>query len=288
MRRREFFTLFGGAAVAWPLAARGQSRPMPTIGWLGSTYPQASFVDSFREGLKSEGFVENQNVAIQYRWADGQYDRLPGFAAEFVQQRVHLIAAITTASAMAAKPATQTIPVVFLTGGDPVQLGLVSNLNQPAGNRTGLTLVTRALDAKRLELIRELVPTVTKIAVLLNPNSPSAASSLKDMQLAAQTLGQQLRVLNVTGSTDISPAFATLVAEKTKALIVSADSLLHSMHPEIVKLAASNAIPAVYEWREIAEAGGLISYGPSSRTRFVRSAFMPDASSKAPSRASCQ
>lgn len=261
MRRREFIILLGGAAVVWPLAARAQQRPMPVIGWLGNTAPQPKIVAAFLQGLKAEGYTEGQNVVLEYRWADGRYERLLEFAAEFVRQRVNVIAAQASAAAMAAKSSTETIPTVFLTGSDPVRLGLVASMNRPGGNRTGMHLVTNTLDAKRLELLRELVPTATTIAVLLNPNNPSVELSKTNLLTAARTLGLQIRIVNVTSERDLNAAFAGFVQQRPHALVVGADSLIHSLSDPILKLAASHAIPAVYEWREQVEAGGLISYG---------------------------
>ena len=261
MRRREFIAGLGGAAAAWPVVARAQQATLPVIGWLSSTSPQPQHVVPFVQGLNAEGYVEDQNVAIQYRWAHGHYDRLPAYAAEFVRQRVNVIAAMTTVSALAVKSATETIPTVFVTGSDPVRLGLVASMNRPGGNRTGMNLITHTLDAKRFELIRELVPAATKVGVLLNPTNPADESNRADVQGAARTLGLQIHILNVTSENDLQPAFATLAQERTNALVVGADSILHSLSDPILKLAASHAIPAVYEWREHVEAGGLISYG---------------------------
>jgi putative ABC transport system substrate-binding protein len=267
MRRREFLGVLGGA-TAWPLAAGAQQPAMPVIGWLGGTSPQPQHVVWFVQGLKAEGYAEGQNVVIEYRWASGRYDRLPAFADEFIRQRVNVIVAQNSASAMAAKPATETVPTLFMTGSDPVQLGLVASMNRPGGNRTGVHLVTHTLDAKRLELLRELVPTATTIAILLNPNNPSADFNKTNVLTAARTIGLQIRIMNVTTENELKAAFAELVQERPHALLVGADSVLHSLSDSILKLAASHAIPAVYEWREHVEAGGLISYGTNLADAF--------------------
>jgi putative ABC transport system substrate-binding protein len=223
MNRRKFITLLGGAAAACPMGAWAQQSKVPVIGWLGSTSPQQSFVTPFLEGLKSEGFVENNNVVIRYRWAAGSYERLPAFVAEFVGSRVDLIAAFTTVSAVAAKTAPASIPTVFLVGGDPVQLGLVSSMNRPGGNRTGMSLITHSLDAKRLELLRELVPAMTRIGVMLNPKSSTAEANRQDVQAAAQSLGLQTVVVEVSGQDDLTSAFAKLLANRADALLVGAE-----------------------------------------------------------------
>lgn len=264
MRRRDFIIRFANiatAAVAWPRCAAAQQRALPVIGWLGSTPPLSAHVDPFLEGLKAEGYIDKQNVTLQYRWAEGHYERLPGFAQEFARQRVDLIAAITTVSARAAMAATETLPTVFLVGADPVQLGLVASIARPGGNRTGVTLITHSLDAKRLELIRELVPGATTIGVMLNPNSASADSNKTGVQAAARTLGLKPFIVDVAGEKDLAPAFAALAEHRIDALLVGADSLLHSLNRLIVEAAAQHRFPAIYEWREHTQAGGLISYG---------------------------
>ena len=272
MKRREFIAGLGNAVAVAPMLlarnAHAQQRAMPVIGWLGSTLPQPDHVNPFLEGLKDEGYVENSNIAIQYRWAEGRYDRLPAFAAEFVQRPVDLIAAITTVSAVAARNATSSVPTVFLTGGDPIQLGLVASMNRPGGNRTGVTLITHTLDAKRIEVLRELVPTARTIGAILNPNSATAQSNQADVQAAARTLDLQLVIANVTGEQDLASAFAVLSAQRIDALLVGADSLLHSLNRPIVRLAEQHRFPAVYEWREHTQIGGLISYGTNMATLF--------------------
>jgi putative ABC transport system substrate-binding protein len=259
MNRRSFLGGIG-VATAWPYTGQAQQQAKPVIGWLGSTIPLAEHTGPFLEGLRDAGFVDN-NFTIHYRWAEGHYDRLPAFAAEFVQQRVDLIAAITTVSAVAARDATNSIPTVFLVGADPVAMKLVAGMNRPGGNRTGATLITHVLDAKRIELLRELVPAAKSIGVILNPNSASAQSNQADVQNAAHSLDLQTVIVNVAGSGDLEPAFAELSAKRVDALLVGADSLLHSFNRSIVELAERYRIPAAYEWREHAQIGGLISYG---------------------------
>jgi putative tryptophan/tyrosine transport system substrate-binding protein len=264
--RREFITLLGGAAVAWPLAARAQQPPMLVIGFLRSTSIERSahLVAAFLRGLKEAGYVEGQNVSIVYRSAEGQYDRLPALAAELVQHRVDIIVATGGSEpARAAKAATTTIPIVFSGGGDPVREGFVSSLNRPAGNLTGVSLLTIDIGSKRLGLLRELVPNAKTIAMLVNPNSPELGPHLRDVQGAAHSLGQQIQVLNARNEEEIDSAFAAMARERPDALLMDPDPFLVSRREQIVTLANHYRIPALYEWRELAEAGGLASYGPS-------------------------
>jgi ABC-type uncharacterized transport system substrate-binding protein len=262
MRRREFMTLLGGAA-AWPLAARAQQPRMPVVGYLYTGTPDANphFVAAFRQGLKEMGYVEGTNVAIEYRWAAGRYDRLPELATDLVQRQVAVIAVPgNLASALAAKAATATIPIVFAIGGDSVKAGLVASVNRPGGNLTGVNFYHSELGAKRLELLRE-ISRPTLVGVLFNPSNPEAEDELKDVEAAARALRQQIVVLKASSSSDIDLAFATLVEQRADALMTTADTLFNNRRVQIVSLAARHAIPAIYVTRDWAAAGGLISYG---------------------------
>jgi putative ABC transport system substrate-binding protein len=269
MRRRDVIALLGGAAAAtaWPLAARAQQRAMPVIGFLSgaSPGPAAQFVAAFRRGLNEMGFTEGQNVAIEYRWAEGQYDRLPALAADLVGRQVAIIVATGggTAPGHAAKAATATIPIVFVSGGDPIEQGLVASLNRPGGNATGVFLLLNALEGKRLGLLHELVPAAKLIAVILNPASRSFATQLTDVQEAARTIGQQIHILHASDEREIDAAFAALAQLRAGALLVASDALFVSRRDQFVALAARHAIPAMHHVREFAVAGGLASYGTS-------------------------
>jgi putative tryptophan/tyrosine transport system substrate-binding protein len=263
MIRRAFITLLGGAA-AWPLAARAQRSGMPVIGFLNSTSPSAwkPYVDAFRVGLSESGYVEGRSVAIEYRWAEGRYKNLPILAAELVRRRVALIVATGgSAAPLAASVATKTIPIVFTTGVDPVEAGLVASLNRPGGNATGVHLFVSQMEGKRLGLLRELVPTATLIAVLLNPNNPPAATQLKNVQEAARALDQQIHILHADSEAELETAFGTARQVRAGALLVAADAFFNSRRTYIIALAARHGIPAIYEQREFAVAGGLMSYG---------------------------
>jgi putative ABC transport system substrate-binding protein len=267
VNRREFITLLGGAAAAWPLAAAAQRQPaMPVIGFLGTgsfdTHP-VRYLAAFRQGLSETGFVEGQNVAIEYRWAEGQYDRLPALAADLVRRQVTVIAAAGTPAALAAKKATATIPIVFSSGDDPVKLGLVASLNQPGGNATGMNFFVTAMEGKRLGLLRELIPAAALTGALLNPNNTSFEFQLRDVQDAVRLIGQQVHILQASSERDIHAVFRSLAQMRVQALLVGADPFFNGRREQLVTLAAHYAIPAIYELREYAMAGGLMSYGTS-------------------------
>jgi putative ABC transport system substrate-binding protein len=265
MKRREFLSLLGGAAAAWPLAARSQQAAMPVIGLLnGRSIDDAAYlVAAFRQGLNEGGYVEGRNVTIEYRWADGHYDRMPAMAADLVHRQVALIAALGDPSPFVAKAATATIPIVFLSGSDPVRRGMVVSLNRPGGNMTGVSVVTGVLVAKRMQLLREVVPTAAVFAMLVNPNNLNAETYTKDVKEAAQTLGLPLRILNASNDRDFDAVFATLVQLRPSALIVGSDPFLNSRSEQLVALAARHAVPAIFNYRESVTAGGLMSYGTS-------------------------
>jgi ABC-type uncharacterized transport system substrate-binding protein len=264
MKRREFITLLG-AAVVWPLAARAQQPAMPVIGFLHPSSTDTARLRAFRQGLKDAGFVEGENVAIEYRWAGDQADRLPALAAELVQRRVAVIAAIGgIPSAFAAKAATTTIPIVFLVGIDPVRLGLVASLARPGGNMTGINAFATELASKRLELLHELVPAAIRIAVLVDPtNAAGTDSTLRDVGAAARAMGLQIQILNASTSLELDAAFATLVSERSDALFVGSTPFLFDRRVQLAQLAARHAVPAIYQDRHHPEVGGLMSYGAS-------------------------
>ena len=263
-RRREFITLLGGAA-AWPLAARAQQPAMPVIGWLGSGSPgpSAPAVTVFRQGLAEAGYIEGSNVAIEYRWAEGQYDRLPALAAELVRRQVAVIVATPIPAALAAKAATATIPIVFSAAADPVNLGLVGSLAQPGGNATGVNFFQAELSAKQMSLLREFRPNAAGIGVLVNPANANVEGLTKDVTAAAAALGVEIEIVHARDSREIEEAFATLVHNKAGALLVGADSFFFNRRVQLAILAARHAIPAVFFNREFVEAGGLMSYGSS-------------------------
>jgi putative tryptophan/tyrosine transport system substrate-binding protein len=265
MRRRAFISLLGGAAVAWPIAAWAQQPAMPAIGFLNAQSPDTigDLLRAFREGLKDTGYVEGENVAIVYRWAENEIDRLPGLAADLVRRQVALIATSGgPASAFAAKTATTTIPIVFTVNEDPVRLGLVASLARPGGNMTGINFFNAELVAKRLDLLRELVPGVARVAVLVNPaNVTTTASTSGDVEVAARTIGLQLKILNASTTGEINAAFAMLAREQADALFVGTEPFFFIRRVQLVNLASRHGVPATYSARHYAEAGGLMSYG---------------------------
>ena len=265
LKRRDFISLLGGAAAAWPLAARAQQPAMPVVGFLqsGSRGGSAHMVAAFQTGLREAGYIEGQNVGVIYRFADGQYDRLPALAAELLQSQVAVLAATGGDPAvLAARAATTTIPIVFTTDADPVALGYVASLHRPGGNVTGVVLFTSSLGAKRIGLLRQLLPNIDAVGVLVNPTYPVAAAQLKEVEAAAASLNVRLIVTNASADRDFEPAFA-LIQQRAGALFVAADPFFNSRRDQIVALAARYAVPAIYEWREYAVAGGLMSYGTS-------------------------
>jgi putative ABC transport system substrate-binding protein len=274
MRRREFITLLSGAAAAWPLAARAQQPAMPVIGFLSSARAEsfASFATSFRQGLNEAGYVEGQNLAIEYRWAEDQHDRLPALAAELVSRKVAVILGSGGAKpALAVKAATANIPVVFVIGADPIKVGLVASLNRPGVNITGVSFFASALGPKRLELLRELVPGVQKFGFLANPNNPNFKPDSAEMETAARSIGKQLLSLHASTEREIEAAFAKMVQQGVGAAITNADTFFVSRREYIVALAERHAIPVSYELREFVVAGGLMSYGASIRDAYRQS-----------------
>jgi putative tryptophan/tyrosine transport system substrate-binding protein len=263
MSRREFITMLGGAA-AWPFAARAQQPALPVIGFLNSSSPSgyARMVVAFRQGLNETGYIEGRNVTIEYRWAEGQNDRLPELAGDLVGRKVTVIAATTAAAALAAKAATATIPVVFEMAGDPVQLGIIATLNRPGGNVTGVTNLNIEVAPKRLELLHEVIPAATTFALLINPSNPTLAEpTIRDIRASAHTLGVQLHVVSATTDNEIDNAFASLANLRAGGLVIGGDQFFSSRIERLASLAVRYAVPAIYLWREFAVAGGLMSYG---------------------------
>jgi putative ABC transport system substrate-binding protein len=270
LRRREFIWLLGGAAAAWPVVARAQQAAMPVIGFLNSASPEAfaPFVVAFKSGLNEAGYVEGRNVAIEYRWAEGKYDQLQVLAAELVRQQVAVVVATGgTNSAVAARAATATIPIVFNTV-DPVKDGLAASFNRPGGNATGVSLFANALAPKRLELLRELLPSAAVTVVLLDANSTDAEIQLREVQAAADSVNQQIYTLTIGTDREFDTAFASPVLRQAGALLVAGSPFFTSRRDQIVALAARDSVPAIYEWREFAAAGGLMSYGTSLRDAY--------------------
>ena len=272
-RRREFITLIGGAAVAWPLVARAQQPHMPAVGVLGATSASgfAAQLAAFRRGLNEAGLVEGRDVAVEYRWADGRFDRLPALAADLVRRNATAIAAFGPAAALAAKAATSTIPIVFVSGSDPIQAGLVASLNRPGGNVTGIFLLLIGFEGKRLGLLRDLVPQAALIGALINPRSPDAQAQLSALHAAAGAVGQQIVVVEAGSEDEIDPAFAALVQGGAAALILASDIFFNTHRERIVPLAARHRLPAIYELREFAAAGGLMSYGTNVLDAYYQS-----------------
>jgi putative ABC transport system substrate-binding protein len=266
MKRRSFITLLSGAAATWPLAARGQQAAMPVIGVLGAETPLlwASRLRAFRQGLSETGYIEGRNVAIEYRWAEGRNDRLPALAADLVRQRVDAVIVGGNAAALAAKGATSTIPIVFTTGGDPMQSGFIASFNHPGGNLTGVSSMAAALGPKRLELVHECLPKATVVALLVNQSSPTIAqSNTEEAQAAARTLGLTLHVLHASTERDFDAVFSDLRRMQASALVVGSDTFFNSQNQRLAALSLGHAMPTIYQFREFAAAGGLMSYGAS-------------------------
>jgi putative ABC transport system substrate-binding protein len=271
MQRREFITLIGSAAVAWPFTARAQQSAVPVVGYLYSGSPEAgaSLVAGFRKGLSEQGFSEGHNVAIEYRWANNDPERLPELAADLVRRRVAVIVAPgASAGVLAAKAATTTIPIVFRTGGDPVELGLVTSLNQPGGNVTGINAMSLETVTKRLGLLHELLPAAARFAVLFNPNDPNAGPYTKELQEAASAIGRQIEFFGASNIREIDLAFVGLAQRRPDAILVVAQALLINRRVQIVTQATRHTLPAIYPNRDFAEVGGLMSYGPDSADQF--------------------
>jgi len=271
MKRREFIAVLGGAAVAWPVSAHAQQPAMPVIGVLDARSPGTTEnpLRAFREGLKDTGYIVGENVALEYRWAEDQIDRLPALTADLVQRRAPVIFAISPTAALAAKAAIATIPIVFIVNEDPVRLGLVASLARPGGNLTGINILTAEVTATRLDLLRELMPSATRVSVLVNPvNATNTDTTLREMAAAARTTGLQVKVLNASTSREIEAAFATLLHERPDALFVGAEPYFYGRRVQLVVLAASHRLPAIYSQRDFVEAGGLMSYGTNIADAF--------------------
>jgi ABC-type uncharacterized transport system substrate-binding protein len=264
MRRRKFITLLGGAAVAWPLASRAQHPAMPVVGWMSGRSPEDSthLVAAFHQGLREAGFVEGQNVSIEYRWARGQYEKLPTLAAELVSRGVAVLVGVAGA-AIAAKQATSTIPIVFGMGADSIKAGLVESFNRPGGNATGYALWTHEMEPKRVGLLHQLLPGIPLMGALLNPNFRPAARQLQDIEKATRSIGWGLFVAKASNDAELNAAFLSLARQQVGAVLVAADPYFDTRRDRIIALAMQNRLPAMYQFREYAVAGGLISYGPS-------------------------
>jgi ABC-type uncharacterized transport system substrate-binding protein len=270
VKRREFITLLGGAAVTWPLAAPAQQPAMPVIGFLNSASPgpYAINVAAFHQGLKEAGYVDGHNVAIEYRWAEGQYDRLPEMAAELIRRQVTVMAATSTPAALTAQKASTTIPIVFTTSSDPVHLGLVTSLSRPGGNITGVTQLNVEVGPKRVELLHELVPTATTIALLINPTNPNAETVTRDLQAAARARGLRSHVLDASNELEMDNAFATLARLRADGLVIGSDVFFNTRVEQLGALTVRHAMPAIYHNREFVLAGGLMSYAGSIRDSY--------------------
>jgi len=263
MRRRDFIKVIAGSAAAWPFAARAQQAAVPVIGFISYASRDAAqrYVAGFHQGLKETGFIEGQNVAVDYQWAEGQYERLTPLAVDLVRRQVAVILSGGSPAALAAKAATGTIPIVFTSGDDPIRIGLVTSLNAPGGNITGVFALLSALEAKRLGLLREMLPQANVIVALVNPNVSDAKTQVNDMQAAARALGQQIHIINASSDSELDTAFTTISQLRAEALIVSTDAFFLVRREQIVALATRNAIPAIYFVREFVTSGGLMSYG---------------------------
>jgi len=273
MRRRDFITLLGGATAAWPLSARAQQPAVPVVGYLssGSSASDANKIGAaaFREALRHAGFVDGRNVAIEYRWADGRYDRLPGLAADLVRRRVDAIVSVgATPNVLAAQAATTSIPILFAIGGDPVRLGLVANLRRPGRNLTGTTNLNTEILPKRLELLHELVPAADTIALLVNPTNPAAEGQAKDVQAAARVLGRQISILRAGDENDLNSVFTTLTQSGARGLVIAGDGLFVSHSEQLAALALRHGVPAIFQFPQFTAAGGLMSYGASYVEQF--------------------
>ena len=262
MRRREFIELFAGSAVAWPLVARAQQSTMPVIGFISGTWPDADRLRALRQGLKETGYIEGENIIVTYGWAEGHFERLPAMIAELIRRKVAVIIPVGTPPTLAAVAATKTIPITFVIGDDPVRLGIVASLSRPGGNATGINLVSVELAAKRLELLRELLPETARVAVLINPaDAATAESTLKDVEPAARAIGLRVQILNVSTAAEIDAAFATIARERPDAIFVASDPFFTSRRVQLANLASRHVIPMICGTREITAAGGLMSYG---------------------------
>jgi putative tryptophan/tyrosine transport system substrate-binding protein len=270
MQRREALAILACAAAAWPLTARAQQKAMPVVGFLSSLSQSAPFAEAFRRGLGEMDYADGRNVAIEYRWIEGSYDQLPAMVADLVERHVAVISAFGPPAVVAAKAGAPDVPIVFVTGADPIKFGFVDSFNRPGGNLTGVWLVTSALAQKRLELLREMVPKASLVALLVNPKSPVAAPQTDDAQAAAKALGLKIVVMKAVTEADFDGVFGQLAEQKVDALIVSADPLFASRQEQLVAFAARHRLPAIYEWREFAESGGLMSYGTVVREGLYR------------------